>query len=193
VEDIRLLVLDGGSGTGKSSLARALQERLLPRQWFHVSTDTVLYCLPPSILDKANLQNDWTSIDTRAISRSVYACVGSLMTSGCRVIFDCVIMTERQARELLVAYQEHSPVLVRLTCSWEETRRRTIARGDRTLAEAEHGFKTSGSHLTADLVIDTSDQTPEELADRLASSLALPGTHDAWSQNLARLAPRCSM
>jgi chloramphenicol 3-O phosphotransferase len=169
MQDLRLVVLEGGSGTGKSSLASALQERLLPQQWLHFSTDTVLYCLPQSILDKANLQNDWTSIDTRAISRSAHACVGSLLMSGYRVIFDCVIMTERGARELLLALQAHRPVLVRLTCTWEETRRRTAARGDRTLEEAEHGFKTSGLHLVADHVIDTTNRTPGELADSVAS------------------------
>ena len=186
MQDLRLIVLEGGSGTGKSSLASALQERLLPQQWLHFSTDTVLYCLPQSILDQANLQNDWTSIDTRAISRSAHACVCSLLVSGYRVIFDCVVMTERGARELLLAFQAHRPVLVRLTCSWEEVRRRTVARGDRTLEEAEHGFKTSGLHLVADHVLDTTNQTPAELADSLASSLALSGTYHAWSQNLAR-------
>ena len=187
MQDLRLVVLEGGSGTGKSSLAWALQERLLPQQWLHFSTDTVLYCLPQSILDKANLQNDWTSIDTSAISRSAYACVGSLLESGYRVIFDCVVMTERRARELLLGFQRHSPILVRLTCTWEETRSRTVARGDRTLAEAEHGFKTSGLHLVADHVLDTTDRTPAELADFLASLLAMPATHQAWAQNLARL------
>ena len=187
MQDLRLVVLEGGSGAGKSSLAWALQERLLPQQWLHFSTDTVLYCLPQSILDKANLQNDWTSIDTSAISRSAYACVRSLLASGYRVIFDCVVMTERRARELLLAFQTYDPVLVRLTCTWEETRRRTGARGDRTVEEAEHGFKTSGLHLVADHVFDTTNRTPGQLADSLASSLAVPATHRAWSQNLGRL------
>jgi len=101
-----------------------------------------------------------------------------------------VVMTERRARELLLAFQTHSPVLVRLTCTWEETKRRTVARGDRTLAEAERGFKTSGLHLVADHVVETTNRTPRELADALASSLAMPVTHHAWPQNLARLSLR---
>ncbi|MGH6624851.1 MAG: phosphotransferase-like protein, partial [Burkholderiaceae bacterium] len=92
-----------------------------------------------------------------------------------------------QARELTLAFQAHDPALVRLTCTLEETRRRTIARGDRTLEEAEHGFKTSGLHLDADHVLDTTNRTPGELAESLASSLALPATDRAWSRNLARL------
>ena len=51
MQDKRLIVIEGGSGTGKSSLAGSLQERFQPQQWLHFSVDTLLYCLPGSVLD----------------------------------------------------------------------------------------------------------------------------------------------
>lgn len=182
----RLVVIEGCSGSGKSALAHALQERLLPRQWLHFSVDTVLYCLPGPILERANLHNDWSSVDTGAITRGAYGCLDALLAQGHSVLFECVVMTERRARELLGALRSHRPLLVRLTCAWDEIRRRTLARGDRTLEEAEHGFKTSGLHLVADFELDTTQRTPAELAEALAAFLETAGLN-GWERSLARL------
>jgi len=182
----RLVVIEGCSGSGKSALARALQERLLPRQWLHFSVDTVLYCLPDSILDRVNRHNDWSSVDASGITRAAYGCLDALLAQGHSVLFECVVMTERRARELLEALRPHRPLLVRLTCSWDEVRRRTLARGDRTLEEAEHGFRTSGLHLVADRELDTTQRTPAALAEALAPFLEAAG-HDGWERSLARL------
>ena len=185
--DIRLIVVEGGSGTGKSSLARSLQESLQPQQWLHFSFDTLLYCLPPSVLDMANQRNDWSAVDKNAITRSVYGCLCTLLDHGHRVIFDCVLMTERGARELLTALQSHTPVLVRLTCSWDEIERRTIARGDRTIEEARRGFETSGLFLNVDYEIDTTHRSSAEIAETLVPLIAGSSSHDAWQRSLDRL------
>ena len=182
------MVVTGGSGTGKSTLARSLQDRLLPTQWLHFSVDTILYCLPPSILEMANGRNDWSLIDTRSVHRSAYACLAALLDDGNRVIFDCVVMTERGAKELLVALRAYHPVLIELTCSWEETRRRTIARGDRTLEEAERGFETAGRCLEPDYRVDTTQRDADDIARMLIDASRQQPRHQAWEQNLARYA-----
>jgi chloramphenicol 3-O phosphotransferase len=187
MQDIQLIVVEGGSGTGKSSLARSLQERFLPQQWLHFSVDTLLYCLPASVLDMVNQRNDWSAVDKSAITRSTYGCLRTLLDEGHRVIFDCVVMTEQRARDLLTALQLHRPVLVRLTCSWEEIERRTIARGDRTIEEARRGFETSGLHLTVDYEIDTTHRSSTEIAETLVRRVTGSSTHDAWRRSLARL------
>jgi chloramphenicol 3-O phosphotransferase len=173
MQDTHLIVVEGGSGTGKSSLARSLQERLQPQQWLHFSVDTLLYCLPASVLGMLNQRNDWSAVDKDAITRSAYGCLRTLLDHGHRVIFDCVVMTERRARDLLAVLQAHRPVLVRLTCSWDEIERRTIARGDRTIEEARRGFETSGLHLTVDYEIDTTHRSSAEIAEPGTSSREL--------------------
>jgi len=167
-----LVVISGPSGTGKSTLARALQEALRPDVWLHFSFDSVLYCLPRSILDRANHENDWSDVDSRLIVSSAYACVQTLLNIGHRVVFDCVIVNEKGARSMLDAFQEFRPILVGLSCSWEETKRRTLARGDRTLEEAEHGFRSAGAHLKHDYTFETTATPPEVIASQLAGYLA---------------------
>src|SRR5262245_52294857 len=135
MQPTNLIVIIGGSGTGKTTLARALQERLLPDPWFHFSPDTLLYCLPKPVVDQADLANDWSAIDMKLITELACGCAREALRSGARVVFDCVIMSERRARQLIAAFAESDPFLVGTTCAWEELVRRTTARGDRTLEE----------------------------------------------------------
>jgi chloramphenicol 3-O phosphotransferase len=167
----RLVVITGSSGVGKSSLARALQEELLPDQWLHFSFDTLFYCLPSSIVLRVDQHNDRSLVDSRAIAASSHACVRTLLERGHNVIFDTVIMSEKGARSLLQAFNELDPMVVALTCSWEQIRNRTLARGDRTLEEAELGFRSAGGHLQVHHTFDSTSVTAEEIAARLAVHL----------------------
>jgi chloramphenicol 3-O phosphotransferase len=182
------VVITGGSGTGKSTLARTLQARWLPAQWLHFSPDTILHCLPQAVVDGANLRNDWSAIDRPLLRRSTYACLRALLEAGHPVLFDCVVMTERAAQALVVGLHPHEPYLVRLVCSWQELQRRTLARGDRTLQEGEHGFKTAAQHLRVDCELDTSGHHPGEIADAVVAALAQQPRPSAWADNQARYA-----
>jgi len=164
----RLVVITGSSGVGKSTLARALQEQLLPDQWLHFSFDTLFYCLPSSIVLRVDQHNDRSLVDSRAIAASSHACVRTLIEREHKVIFDTVIMSENGANGVRQAFEEYDPMYVALTCSWEQIRNRTLARGDRTIEEAEFGFKNAGRHLRANHTFDTTGATPEEIAARLA-------------------------
>jgi chloramphenicol 3-O phosphotransferase len=164
----KLIVITGSSGVGKSTLARALQEELLPDQWFHFSVDSLLYCLPRSIVRRVDQQNDWTLVDWKAIVRSAHACARTLLDEGHKVIFDTVIMSEKGADALLTAFYGFDPLLVTLTCSWDEIKSRTVARGDRTLAEAEHGYKNAGGHVSAHHTYDSTSASAEQIAAQLA-------------------------
>jgi chloramphenicol 3-O phosphotransferase len=181
-----LIVIIGGSGTGKTTLARALQERLLPEQWLHFSPDTLLYCLPKSLVDRADLVNDWSEIDTGLINTLAHGLVRNALQSGSRVVFDCVVMSERRAKQLLTSLETSEPFLVGTTCAWDELVLRTSLRGNRTLAEVRRGFETSGQFLDLDCVLDTTANSPAKLVDDLLNSLERPVGTSAWQRNLAR-------
>lgn len=174
----KFIVITGSSGVGKSTLARALQEELLPDQWLHFSVDSLFYCLPRSVVLRADQQNDWSLVDSRAIVGAACACTKTLLELGHRVIFDAVVLTEKGANEMLRAFAGLDPLFVELTCSWGEIEKRTLARGDRTLAEAEHGHRKAGGHLEADHVFDSSAESAERIAARLVARMRGNGGAD---------------
>jgi chloramphenicol 3-O phosphotransferase len=153
----------------------ALQEELLPQQWLRFSVDSIFYCLPQSVVLKVDRENDHSAVDSRAIVGSAYACAQTLLDQGHQVIFDAVILSAKGAEELLNAFANYRPLLVNMTCAWEETARRTVSRGDRTLAEAEHGHRNARGHLDADLTLDSTAVSPEWLALQVARAVRARG------------------
>ena len=167
----KLIIIDGPSCVGKTTLAQALQEQCLPQVWLHFSIDTLVYGLPPSLLKACNLQNNWTAVDVNALMHGALACVESLLKAGHCVIFDVVISSARRAEELQRYFAAHPVFYVGLTADWDCLERRAIARKDRTLAEVKHGFETAPKHLPYDLYLDMTHQSPEQAARRVRELL----------------------
>jgi chloramphenicol 3-O phosphotransferase len=166
-----LIVITGSSGVGKSTLARALQERFLPDQWLHFSVDSIFYCLPRSIVERVDQFNEHDLVDSKAIAAASYAATCALLDLGHRVIFDAVVLTERGAERMMSELARFDPILVELTCSWDEIQTRTLARGDRTLAEAEHGYRHAGGHLKSHHTFDTTSTSATEVSRQLVAQL----------------------
>ena len=166
-----LIVISGSSGVGKSTLARALQERFLPAQWLHFSVDSIFYCLPRSIVERVDQHNEHGLVDSKAIVAAAYAATCTLLDLGHRVIFDAVILSENGAERMTSEFGRFDPLLVELTCSWEEIQTRTLARGDRTIAEAEHGYRHAGGHLKFHHTFDTTSTSAAEVSRLLVARL----------------------
>ena len=167
----RLVVIIGSSGVGKTTLASALQEELLPRQWVHFSADTLLYCFPASVVKRVDEDNEHSAVDGNAIVNAAYACARVLLDQGHSVIFDAVVLNRVGAERLRQQFDCFGPLIVELTCSWDTLRDRTLRRGDRSLAEADHGFKNGRGHIKAHLVFDTTETGAQAIAASIAAHM----------------------
>lgn len=156
----KLIILEGPSGSGKSSLAAALQECLLPGIWLSFSMDTLIYTLPPSVLHRCNSANDWSGVDGRAIGAAALRCLRALVECGNKVIFDLCIPNSKYAETLQADVRDLSPVTVGVRCDWPEIERRTLQRADRSMEEAERTFKAGHRLQNHDLVLDTTAMSP---------------------------------
>ena len=113
----KLIVITGSYGVGKSTLARALQERFLPAQWLHFSVDSILYCLPRSVIERVDQHNDHRLVDSKAIVAAAYAATCTFLELGHRVIFDAVILNKKGAESMMSELGRFDPLLVELTVS----------------------------------------------------------------------------
>lgn len=168
----KLIVITGSSGAGKSSLARALQEELLPAPWLYFSADTLFYCLPPSVVERVDQHNDRTGFDANALVASAHACVRTLLDRGQLLIFDAVVLSPKGEAALAAAFDAYQPLRVSLVCDWDEIERRTLARGDRTLEEARHGFQHAIRPASTPHHFDTTNRSAREIAVELRQSLS---------------------
>lgn len=151
----KLIILEGPSGSRKSSLANALQESLLPAVWLSFSMDTLIYTLPPSVLHRCNTANDWSGVDGRAIGAAALRGLRALIEFGNNVIFDLCIPNSKYAETFQSEIRDLFPIKVGVRCDWQELERRTLLRADRSLEEAKRTFSNPYPFQDYDFVIDT--------------------------------------
>src|SRR5581483_2469973 len=106
----QVIVLNGGSSSGKSSLARALQATL-PQLWLTFGVDTLMYALPASGADPRSgivLKQDGSVTvlpQFRALEEQWYSALAQLARGGTRLILDEVLLSgaagQRRLRQAL--------------------------------------------------------------------------------------------
>lgn len=172
-----VVVLNGPSSSGKSSLARALQDRW-PGLLLDGGLDRHLGMLP-----RAYLGPSWSQVyryaygpdgTIRAISvgpagerlhRGMHRAVAALAGSGCDVVVDHVLLERRWALDLVQVLEGVPTVLVGVRLPAEVLARRERERADRTLGQALAQLPAVHSHGGYDVQVDTSVLTPDEAAE----------------------------
>jgi chloramphenicol 3-O phosphotransferase len=152
------ILLNGPSSSGKSTLAKALQERIKEKRsegYEVVSIDDFMQTDPLETIYEE---------DVFAVSGDLCKRVLEVLEAGSGVIIDHVITSERifrQMKEMLHAYPLR---LVHIICPMEVLRERERARGDRCAGSAE----TSAEYLFPkegyDLTVDTGRLPAAEIA-----------------------------
>ena len=124
----RVLVLNGTSSAGKTSLAKALQA-VLPEAYLHVQLNAFRDMEPPGYwkdLDPAT-----SELRIEALCRAMHAAVAAHARHGQHVIFDTVLDRASVARYFEEDLRPLAPLLIGVTCAVDELERREQARGDR--------------------------------------------------------------
>ena len=149
----KLIIINGPSSSGKTTLALALQKQLdMPfvRFSFDLFIDHKTF---PSEQIK-NGKFSWEQMRP-SVFRGLHQCLPALTTAGNNIIFDHIIETKAWLYELISLISDLDVFFVGVHCSLPELERREIQRGDRRRGEARQDFETVHSLPTYDLVIDS--------------------------------------
>ncbi|MBR6029368.1 MAG: AAA family ATPase [Clostridia bacterium] len=166
----RIILLNGPSSSGKSTLAKALQALIREKR-------NEMYGIV-SIDDFMKIAEDETIYEDDVFEISGDMCAKAIdeMRTAPGVIIDHVITSRRifdQLREMLGAYALY---LVRVTCPHEELLRREAERGNRCPGSAEASEKYLYPQEGYDLTVNTFAASPEACAAVIADALfAGPG------------------
>jgi chloramphenicol 3-O phosphotransferase len=166
-----IIVLNGVSSAGKTTLARALQERAA-RLFLNFSIDSILYALPEKVLERMKTGGDLGDLNYVELVRGYYGCVKQLADAGNSIISDNALTTRWQADLLLDAVEGHDVVLVKVDCAEASAVAREAARGDRRPGLARSQMDKVHRWLDYDVVVNSDELAPEAAADIVLEAAA---------------------
>ena len=165
----RVLVLNGGSSAGKTSVARELQT-VLEGAWLRLGVDTLVDAAPPFLLSGNGLAiaADGT-VGVGAAFAAVEDCwmagVARMAEVGARLLIEDVFVSGPSAQERWDAVLAAVPVgWVGVRCDPSVAAERERGRGDRAagMARAQAVAVHEGIHY--DLQVDTTTRSPAAVA-----------------------------
>ncbi len=160
----RMLLLNGPSSAGKSTIAHELRRQLRLR-----GTDPAVI----SIDDYMKISTDeeiWED-DVFEIMPDMCRDIGAALRQGKWVIVDHVITSARIYDAVLRAAAGFKVTAVLVTCRLETLRRRERERGNRFAGTAEASFQYLYPREGYDLRIDSEESEPAASAERIIETL----------------------
>ncbi|MCL1786673.1 MAG: chloramphenicol phosphotransferase CPT family protein [Defluviitaleaceae bacterium] len=175
-----IICLNGVSSSGKSTLAKSLQENL-SEPYYWMSEDTFTFILP----DKFNIFKNDTGENEKIWDQAIinyYHVIKMYSDRGYNVIVDGVLDDEAWV-DVFVEILHDNPVLfVHVTCPEAELTRRELARGDREIGLAvEQLDYLCPKEPFYDITVDTHVNTANECADKIIALLESPNNFQAFS------------
>tara|TARA_R110000803_G_scaffold29237_4_gene66937 strand:- start:558 stop:1115 length:558 start_codon:yes stop_codon:yes gene_type:complete len=180
----KIILLNGTSSAGKSSLARALQA-VTAEPFLHVPMDAFLEMMPPQYANHPEAFHfvplDGSAPPEVAISMGPYgarvmqgmrSAMAAMARDGLNLIIDTVMLDDEWPlfESLLAEFDLH---LVGIFADIDVVERRERQRGDRDIGQARWQSGRVHKGLTYDLTVDTSRVSPDEAATQIKAAFSL--------------------
>lgn len=182
----RIVLLNGTSSSGKTTLVRALQRRL-DGPWLDLGIDRFLFALPGPYLDAPR----WSEVFRYGpaepgspapfrihvgplgdrLVRAMHRAVATMSDQGFDCLVDHVLLGDEWLDDLVEAWSGRPVLSVGVRCPLEVVVRREAERGDRTLGQAAAQHDVVHRRGGYDLEVDTSDLAPAEAAEAIAAAV----------------------
>ncbi len=185
-----VIVLNGASSAGKTTLAIALQD-ILSESWLVFGIDTLISAMPIALLE---MDEDATIAarppehevreggitfdadgeieigeDFRRLEAAWQRGLSTIAAGGARLILDEVFLDGAASQDRLDrALAGRAVAWVGVTCDAEVALQRERLRGDRVVGMFERQSRRVHDGVHYDLVIDTTSRAPNEVARRIA-------------------------
>jgi chloramphenicol 3-O phosphotransferase len=183
-----LIILNGGSSAGKTTLGKALQDAMLPETWLLIGIDAFWLSFAPQELDLARADPNYYSWKVTAEDGKDYFNVVPgpildrlmpgknqssvrLIDLGFNVIADEVIWKREWLISLLEVFAAYRVYFFGVYVSDEEGERGETARGDRRPGWDRGSASRAHEDAIYDLTIDTTLERPTEAAMEIKPAL----------------------
>ncbi|MEW1562919.1 chloramphenicol phosphotransferase CPT [Streptomyces sp. NPDC093509] len=172
-----VIVLNGGSSSGKSGIARCLQA-VLPDPWLALGTDTLVDAMPAAMrasdtgIEFAPDGEVIVGPEFRTLEAAWIEGIAAMARAGARVIVDEVFLGGPASQRRWHDALHDLPVLwVGVHCDATVAAGRELARGDRPIGMAASQADTVHRGVTYDVEVDTTHTESIECARMIAARL----------------------
>jgi len=164
----KIIILNGTSSSGKTSIARALQN-LMDEPYLDAGLDRFLWMLPKRYLNRP-LWDEVLGLNVKAgemghlLVSGMHRAIQTLSLAGVNVVADHVLVEHAWVLECVALFSELPAYMVGVHCPLEVLEERERVRNDRTLGQAREQFEFVHLGLVYDVEVNTAEQSPEECA-----------------------------
>ena len=197
----QVVLLNGVSSSGKSSISNELQE-MLSGPFLKASIDTFTPMLPERLIaidpppgdpaDQGMRVEIHDSPSGRSLilrpgavfhrfARGMHRAVAAMAREGNDIIFDDVIYDPAYFQSYLDAFEEISVWFVGVNVPLDVAERREQQRGDRALGHARGHFELVHRHGPYDIEVDTEAHSARECAEQIVSAMNALGEPSAFA------------
>lgn len=187
-----VILVNGCSSSGKSSICRRLQARLTPPHVLTGLDDFVFRLLPPQLHGTEEGVRFGRDPDGgvpvlfgpagEAMQRAFHRAVAAMAAEGLPVIVDEVILSRSMLDDWLAALAGRDVFFVGVDCDLAEVERREAARGDRQPGQARSHHHLVHAHGDYDLRVDTTRTPAAACVDEILAALEAVGGASAFER-----------
>ncbi|WP_326559833.1 chloramphenicol phosphotransferase CPT [Micromonospora sp. NBC_01796] len=165
----QVIVLNGGSSSGKSGIVRCLKH-LLPNPWIDLGVDDLIDRLPPSMVTFGQQGEVVLGRGFGDLQHAWMVGVAAMAGAGAPVIIDDVFLGGASSQERARTHLAGLEVLwVGVRCAPNIAAGREIARGDRVIGMAASQAETVHQGVVYDVEVDTSHTESLDCARAIAA------------------------
>ena len=180
----KVILLNGASSAGKSTLATALQQRL-PLPFWHYSIDHLASAkvLPRARIDSGEFP--WPA-QRQQFFQGFHRSIQAFAAAGNSLIVEHIIEAESWLRCLVLLLDSQDVFFVGLHCPLEELERRARLRGERKVDEARADFQVTHTFGAYDFECN-STESANELAEKAIKAWSVRGSPSAFATMRSKL------
>ncbi len=201
-----LIILNGGSSAGKTTLGKALQDTM-DECYLLLGIDVFWFSLPPRQLDLDRVDPEYYSWDVSIengleyfrvtpgpildrVMEGRYLGIRQFLDLGFNVVADDVIWKREWLLQALQLFEDYRVYFVGVFVSDAEGARRETARGDRHAGWDRGSARFAHHDAIYDMTVDTTDHDPEQCALEIKRALADNARPKAFAKMRRRFFPR---
>jgi len=163
MEKGNIIILNGVSSAGKTTLAKTLQDKL-SKPYFNMDVDVFAQMSPYKFnIDNCTIQWEFAS--------KMWFSVKLFSDMGFNLVVPCIFFDDNPLKKCVTLLHEYPILFVHVECPVEELRRRESERGDRPVGMAENLLSIIDPTDIYDIKVDTYKYSLEECADKIIDKL----------------------